>query len=46
MDEAIHIAFLEIYFKGECEDLTKGEYETLGTEAETIFGAPVLHDWE
>lgn len=46
MDEAIHIVFLDLYFKGDCDDLTKAHYGTLDTEAQSILDMPILHDWE
>lgn len=46
MDEALHIVFLEIYFKGDCEDLSKDHYGTLEDDADAIFNMPILHDWE
>ena len=46
MDEAAYVVFLEVYFKGDCEDLSQDEYKLLTTEAEAILSAPMLHDWD
>jgi len=46
MDEAIHVVLLETYFKGDSEDLSHGEYETLIIEAEAILSQPITHDWD
>ncbi|MCP5545168.1 MAG: hypothetical protein H7A49_14830 [Akkermansiaceae bacterium] len=46
MDEAVHIVFLETYFKGDKEDLSAAEYEYLTAAAESVFANPTLHDWE
>lgn len=37
MDEAVHVVFLETYFKGTAEDLTHGEDEALSAAATGIF---------
>jgi len=46
MDEALHIVFLDTYFKGEKEDLTTGEYRDLQASASTVFAQPTLFEWE
>jgi hypothetical protein len=46
MDEAMHVVFLETYFKGDCEDLTHDEYKLLLAESEAIMARPLLFDWE
>jgi mRNA-degrading endonuclease RelE of RelBE toxin-antitoxin system len=46
MDEAIHIVFLEVYSKSECEDLVHSEYLALTVEAENILSDPLRYDWE
>jgi len=46
MDEAVYVVFLETYFKGDAEDLTRDEYKTLAAEAAAILSQPVLHEWE
>jgi mRNA-degrading endonuclease RelE of RelBE toxin-antitoxin system len=46
MDEALHVVFLETWFKGEKEDLSAGEYEDLERAAASVFAQPTLHDWE
>lgn len=46
MDEAMHVVFLETYFKGDAEDLSHQEYKGLVAEAETILSQPMLFDWD
>ena len=45
MDDMIRIVLLETYFKGDREDLTKGEYKTLAGTAKAILSNPMMHDW-
>ncbi len=46
MDEAVHVVFLETYFKGDAEDLTHDEYKALSAAANAIFSQPMLYDWD
>ena len=46
MGEAIYVVFLETYFKGDCEDLSHGEYKLLENAADTVLSQPLLFDWE
>lgn len=46
MDEALHVIFLETYFKGDCEDLSQAEYKDLASSAAAIFEQPMLYEWE
>jgi mRNA-degrading endonuclease RelE of RelBE toxin-antitoxin system len=46
MDEALHVVFLETYFKGDCEDLSQAAYKDLVSTAEAIFAQPMLFEWE
>lgn len=46
IDEIEYVTFLEIYFKGDVEDLTPGDYERLSSEAEEILVDPLGVDWE
>ena len=46
MDEALHIVFLDAYFKGEKEDLSSGEYQNLEASASSVFAQPTLYEWE
>lgn len=46
MDEALYCIFLETYFKGECEDLSRQDYKALEAEAAHILSQPMLFDWE
>lgn len=45
MDEVIRIVFLDTYFKGDTEDLSKAEYKSLKDTAEDILSNPMIHDW-
>ena len=48
IDEIIHIAFLELFFKrvGKKEDLSDGEYKQLIKEAEVVLSNVIDFDWE
>lgn len=46
MDEALHIVFLEAYFKGDKEELSSGEYKDLEATATSVFAQPTLYEWE
>lgn len=46
MDEAVHVVFLDTYFKGDKEDLSAAEYGNLIAAAESVFANPTLHEWE
>lgn len=46
MDEALHVVFLETWFKGEKEDLSAAEYKDLEAAAASVFAQPTLYDWE
>jgi mRNA-degrading endonuclease RelE of RelBE toxin-antitoxin system len=46
MDEALHVVFLETWFKGDKEDLSVGEYRDLEAVAASVFAQPTLYDWE
>lgn len=46
MDEAVHIVFLDTWFKGDCEDLSKSTYDDLASAAEAILAQPTLYDWD
>ncbi len=46
MDEALHVVFLETWFKGHKEDLSVGEYKDLEIAAASVFAQPTLYDWE
>lgn len=46
MDEALHLVFLETYFKGDYEDLSQAEYKDLVSSAAAIFEQPILYEWE
>lgn len=46
MDEAIHVVFLETYFKGDCEDLSDLAYKELVKTAEEIFNQPMQFEWD
>ncbi len=41
----IRIVLLETYFKGDREDLSNGEYETLMGAAKEILSNPMIYDW-
>ena len=45
-DETLCIVFLETYFKGDREDLTRQEYKTLTEESEVILRSPLSYGWE
>lgn len=45
IEQTHRIVLLEVYFKGDVEDLAKAEYYTLGAEAEEIFGSVFEYDW-
>lgn len=45
MDDMIRIVLLETYFKGDREDLSNGEYETLMGAAKEILSNPMIYDW-
>lgn len=46
MDEALHVVFLETYFKGDCEDLSQAAYKELASTAAAIFDQPMFHEWD
>lgn len=48
IDEIDYVVFLEIYFKGDVEDLTGDAYTVLlaEAEAEAVLGDPLAADWE
>jgi hypothetical protein len=45
IDEIVHIIFLDLYFKGDKEDLSQAEYKNIETESEEIIKDPNT-DWE
>ena len=46
MDEAVHVVFLETYFKGDADDLTHSAYQKLSAAASAIFSQPMLYEWD
>ncbi len=46
IDETVHILFLDVFFKGDKEDLTKAEYDAHLKLSAQILGDPLLYDWE
>ncbi|MEQ8768663.1 MAG: hypothetical protein RL885_32450 [Planctomycetota bacterium] len=46
IDEIDYVVFLEIYFKGDREDLTPQEYKLLEAETDGVLDDPLLVDWE
>jgi mRNA-degrading endonuclease RelE of RelBE toxin-antitoxin system len=44
-DETLYIVFLETYFNGDREDLSRQEYKTLAHESEAILSSPLSFDW-
>lgn len=44
-DETLYVVFLETYFKGDREDLSRQEYKTLSQESEVILQSPLSFDW-
>ncbi|MEO7931573.1 MAG: hypothetical protein ABIT76_00295 [Chthoniobacterales bacterium] len=46
MDEALYLIFLETYFKGDRDDLTRQDYKALEADAENILSQPMQFDWE
>ncbi|MEZ4772472.1 MAG: hypothetical protein R3D00_04755 [Bacteroidia bacterium] len=46
IDEIYHIVFLRIYFKGDLDDLTAGEYRNMIALSEEILSDTLSYDWE
>lgn len=46
IDEVEHIVFLEVYFKGDIEDLSRHQYTRLDEEGAAILADPLSVDWE
>lgn len=46
IDEVLHIILLEIYFKGEREDLDVQTYRRLLNESDNIISDPLAYSWE
>lgn len=46
IDEMEYLVFLEVYFKGDKDDLTSEEYATLEKEAEAVLSDPLSVEWE
>jgi len=44
-DETLYIVFLETYFKGDTEDLSRHEYRNLAHESDVILASPLSFDW-
>jgi hypothetical protein len=44
-DETLYVVFLETFFKGDKEDLTRPEYRNLALESEAILHSPLNFDW-
>lgn len=46
VDEIRYISLLEIYFKGDSEDLSRTEYDTILTESTFILENPLDFEWK
>lgn len=46
IDEIEYVVFLDVYFKGDVDDLSAEEYQRLLAEAEAILADPLDVDWE
>jgi hypothetical protein len=46
IDEIEYVVFLEIYFKGDVDDLSRAGYAQLASEAARILSDPLSVDWE
>lgn len=46
IEQTAHIVFLDTYFKGDKEDLSKSEYDALLAEASAILSDPLSYEWE
>ena len=46
MEEVVYILFLDAYFKGTKEDLSRDEYKILMSEAESLLYRLFEIDWE
>lgn len=46
IDEIIYIVILEVYYKGDSEDLSNDAYDTLEVEAAEVLSDPLDVDWE
>lgn len=46
IDEIDYVVFLEVFFKGDVEDLSREDYARLLGESEPILGDPLAVDWE
>jgi mRNA-degrading endonuclease RelE of RelBE toxin-antitoxin system len=45
VDEIRYISMLEVYYKGDCEDLSKSEYQTLLSESDDILANYLDYEW-
>ncbi len=45
IDEIEYVVFLEIFYKGDVDDLSRAVYAQLASEAERILSDPLSVDW-
>lgn len=46
IDESEYVVFLEVYFKGDFDDLSPNQYALLRQESEDVLRDPLDVDWE
>jgi hypothetical protein len=46
IDEIDYVVFLDVFFKGDVEDLNRDQYNRLRAESDEILGDPLGVDWE